>query len=152
MMSSIGLRHHTDGCLIGQRKMFGLRMAPRLNGEKENCTMNPPATPSLAQLPPQKQDKQLSAITLEGVLQKRQLDQALNAKEFAVLVGISYSTARDWFHTPGFPMFRGVVFWQDFAQWRTSQYQSKAGEHKQAERMTITGLPSRAAKILMEAR
>lgn len=39
--------------------------------------------------------QQLKVISLERVLQKRRFDQALNAKEFAVLVGISYSTARD---------------------------------------------------------
>jgi hypothetical protein len=55
------------------------------------------------------------------VLEKRRLDQALNAKEFAVLAGISYSTARKWFRVPGFPVFRGIVFWQDFVQWRAGQ-------------------------------
>jgi len=52
-------------------------------------------------------DKQLRGIRLKDVLEKRRLDQALNAKEFAVLAGISYSTAREWFHLPGFPVFRG---------------------------------------------
>src|SRR5271167_2247952 len=68
----------------------------------------------------QKQDKQLQGIALESVLEKRRLDQALNAKEFAVCAGVSYSTARSWFHLPGFPVFHGVTFWQDFVQWRTS--------------------------------
>ena len=43
-------------------------------------------------------DKQLSNIKLAEVRQKQQFDQALNAKEFAVLAGISYATARQWFH------------------------------------------------------
>jgi hypothetical protein len=67
------------------------------------------------------QDKQLREVSLEAVVEKRRLDQALNAKEFAVLVGISYSAARSWFRSPGFPVFRGVVFWQDFVQWRSTQ-------------------------------
>src|ERR1700678_2096775 len=67
------------------------------------------------------EDKQLQGITLEAVLEKRRLDQALNAKEFAVCAGVSYSTARNWFHLSGFPAFRGGVFWQDFVQWRTWQ-------------------------------
>src|ERR1019366_10020016 len=67
------------------------------------------------------EDKQLQGITLEAVLQKRRLDQALNAKEFAVCAGVSYSTARAWFQLPGFPVFQGVIFWQDFVQWRTDQ-------------------------------
>jgi hypothetical protein len=45
------------------------------------------------------------------------LDQALNAKEFAVLAGISYSTTRELFRLRGFPILRGVVFWGDFVDW-----------------------------------
>ena len=45
------------------------------------------------------------------------LDQALNAKELAVLAGISYSTARELFRLRGFPILRGVVFWGDFVDW-----------------------------------
>src|SRR5579871_6966755 len=67
-------------------------------------------------------DKQLQGVSLEAVLEKRRLDQALNAKEFAVCAGVSYSTARSWFHLPGFPVFHGVVFWNDFVQWRAEQY------------------------------
>ncbi len=55
-------------------------------------------------------DKQLSGVLIEAVLEKRRLDQALNAKEFAVCAGISYSTARRWFKLEGFPAFDGVVF------------------------------------------
>jgi hypothetical protein len=48
-------------------------------------------------------DKQLFGIKLKVVLQKQRLGQALNAKEFAVLAGISYSTSREWFHMQNFP-------------------------------------------------
>ena len=101
-------------------------------------------------------DKQLRDIRLADVLEKRRLDQALNVKEFAVCAGVSYSTARGWFHLPGFPAFRGVIFWQDFVQWRTGQN----GHASQPERLpqciddqTVAGssLPERAAKILLEA-
>ncbi len=34
------------------------------------------------------QDKQLRGVSLETVVEKRRLDQALNAKEFAVLAGL----------------------------------------------------------------
>lgn len=67
------------------------------------------------------QDKQLHGISLQSVVQKRTLDQALNAKEFSVLAGISYSAARAWFRSPGFPVFHGVVFWKDFVMWRQNQ-------------------------------
>lgn len=67
------------------------------------------------------QDKQLHRIELRDVLQRRQLDQALNAKEFAVLSGVSYSTAREWFRLPTFPVLQGVVFWSDFVRWRQAQ-------------------------------
>jgi hypothetical protein len=63
-------------------------------------------------------DKQLSGIKLKVVLQKQRLGQALNAKEFAVLAGISYSSSREWFHIQNFPAFNGVVFWEDFVMWR----------------------------------
>lgn len=97
------------------------------------------------------QDKQLRGITLKAVLQKRRLDQALNAKEFAVCAGISYSTARSWFRLPGFPCLRGVVFWQDFVQWRANQNQPAIAAVAGGERGSKLGtLPSRAARILRE--
>jgi len=106
------------------------------------------------------QDKQLDTVTLERVTEKGRLGQALNTKEFAVLAGISYSAARGWFRLPGFPVFRGLVFWQDFTDWRRAQFQLNAGEVETAARgSAMTGQPSRinakdlppgAARILME--
>ena len=99
-------------------------------------------------------DKQLRGIRLADVLEKRRLDQALNAKEFAVLAGVSYSTARSWYHLPDFPVFRGVIFWQDFVQWRTRRNLFKGAEEKTApprnEKM-VSNLPPRAEQILREA-
>ena len=66
-------------------------------------------------------DKQLRGIDLTEVRSKRDADQALNIKEFAVLAGISYSVARDWFNSTGFPKVHGMVFWQDFVLWRQAQ-------------------------------
>ncbi len=102
----------------------------------------------------QRQDKQLRGITLEAVMEKRHLDQALNAKEFAVCAGVSYSTAREWFHLPGFPVFRGVIFWKDFVRWRNSQNGLKKVLPKQRDSKTAlvtSKLPPRAAQILLEA-
>ena len=102
----------------------------------------------------QRQDKQLQGIALESVLEKRRLDQALNAKEFAVCAGVSYSTARSWFHLPGFPAFRGVTFWQDFVQWRTGQNGLNAPSLplRNGDTATATShLPQRAAQILLDA-
>ena len=42
-------------------------------------------------------DKRLRDIKFADVLEKRRLGQALNMKEFAVLAGISYSAAHEWF-------------------------------------------------------
>jgi hypothetical protein len=104
-------------------------------------------------------DKQLSNISLDEVIEKRRLDQALNAKEFAVLAGVSYSTARAWFRQEGFPSVSGVVFWQDFVQWRKAQAGVKLGDGEKApvdsrdksasdtRRVVFTG---KAAKILAE--
>src|SRR5450755_2929873 len=101
-------------------------------------------------------DKQLHGITLESVMEKRRLDQALNAKEFAVCAGVSYSTARSWFHLPGFPAFRGVVFWQDFVQWRThrnglADQQDTIMPTNGHRPIPISNLPPRAAQILLDA-
>ncbi len=104
------------------------------------------------------QDKQLADVRLEEVLEKRRLDQALNAKEFAVLAGISYSTSREWFRAPGFPVVRGVIFWGDFVEWRRAQNglsqggpdQSPPPRLVQAPPKTL-GLPPKAARILCEA-
>lgn len=96
-------------------------------------------------------DKQLAGIRLEDVLQKRRFEQALNAKEFAVLAGISYSTAREWFRLPGFPAFQGVVFWEDFKQWRMEQNglkRSKPERPAAPKLMASHTLPPRAQKIL----
>ena len=106
-------------------------------------------------------DKQLYGVNLDDVLQKRQLDQALNVKEFAVLAGISYSTARGWFRLPGFPALEGVVFWTDFVEWRRSRMRLgeleeqglREVEEAQMESTFKPGtkLPPRAARILSEA-
>lgn len=107
------------------------------------------------------QDKQLHGISLEAVVRKRTLDQALNAKEFAVLAGLSYSAARTWFRRPGFPVVRGVVFWQDFVQWRKNlaglserpiEPARNAGTTGPAEAVTPKlQFPEHAARILREA-
>lgn len=105
-------------------------------------------------------DRQLKGIRLTDVLEKRRLDQALNAKEFAVLAGVSYSTAREWFHIPGFPLTRGVIFWSDFVRWRASQHFPNDGTDQRSSRdriengqppAAVNNLPSRAARILVEA-
>jgi hypothetical protein len=88
---------------------------------------------------------------------KRQLGQALNAKEFAVLAGISYSAAREWFRLPGFPVFRGFVFWQDFTDWRRAESgvrEKSVGNVSPVpvdqSRISAKDLPTRAARILLE--
>lgn len=107
------------------------------------------------------QDKQLRGVSLETVVEKRRLDQALNAKEFAVLAGISYSSARSWFRTPGFPVFRGVVFWNDFVEWRTARHESGSVENGKAQQRCAAlheveafgpKLSPRAEQLLAEAR
>jgi hypothetical protein len=105
-------------------------------------------------LPARSHDRQLQGIDLEAVMEKRRLDQALNAKEFAVCAGVSYSTARSWFHMPGFPVFRGVIFWQDFVNWRAEHY--GLNNPPDARRNGDTAfdasqLPPRAANILLDS-
>ena len=105
-------------------------------------------------------DKQLVNVDLAQVIEKRRLDQALNTKEFAVLAGISYSAARSWFRQPGFPAFSGVVFWQDFVQWRNaktglksiSDAASRTGACEQPiAKKTPMMFAGKAAQLLAEA-
>jgi hypothetical protein len=111
-------------------------------------------TPDTETISAQRQDKQLQGITLESVMERRRLDQALNAKEFAVCAGVSYSTALSWIHLPGFPVFRGVIFWQDFVQWRANQYQLANPSLPQRNGDTAVAtshLPPRATQLLLDA-
>jgi hypothetical protein len=58
------------------------------------------------------------------------------------------------FHLPGFPAFRGVIFWQDFVQWRTGQNGFKNPSLPQRNGDTpaaASNLPPRAARLLLEA-
>jgi len=101
-------------------------------------------------------DKQLRGVRLEDVLERRRLGQALNGKQFAVAAGVSYSTAREWFRLPGFPSFRGVVFWEDFIQWRAVQTGSKLTaeplpRYNGVASVGPSSLPPRAQRILQEA-
>ncbi|MGO8927023.1 MAG: hypothetical protein ACLQU3_09065 [Limisphaerales bacterium] len=103
-------------------------------------------------------DKQLRRVTLDEVVEKRRLGQALNAKEFAVLAGISYSAAREWFRLPSFPVLRGFVFWQDFTDWRRARARVSEGGLESTPRVgglegsiSAGDLPARAAQILTEA-
>jgi hypothetical protein len=107
-------------------------------------------------------DKQLSGITIQAVRQKRDVDQALNIKEFAVLAGISYSVAREWFRLPGFPQVLGKVFWGDFVVWRRTRHcagvardlnssaspQTDQAGSKPLLNHSVHQWPARAAKIL----
>ena len=95
-------------------------------------------------------DTQLQGVSLESVLEKRRLDQALNAKEFAVLAGISYSSSREWFRLPGFPVLRGVVFWGDFVDWRRSEVRLNQPSRPVSVAPKTLGLPPKAARILAE--
>lgn len=59
----------------------------------------------------------------------------LNAKEFAVLAGLSYTTARAWFRLAGFPVVQRRVFWSDFVEWVRSQLEpNKSGMNSRPER------------------
>jgi hypothetical protein len=107
-------------------------------------------------------DRQLQGIDIAEVRRKRDADQALNIKEFAVLAGISYSVARDWFQSIGFPALQGKVFWEDFVLWRRAQSVRRVEPaHMPIESGTGLGLPGtkprpqnwpqRAAQILAES-
>lgn len=105
--------------------------------------------------PNKNRDKQLSGISLEDVVQKRRLDQPLTAKEFAVLAGISYTTARTWFQSPGFPLTFGRVFWSDFVTFRKRQQTYVLAplecDKSFSSELNAPRLSEKAARILQEA-
>ena len=88
-----------------------------------NCFPDRRSTPSdpMQLLKIQPNDKQLQSLDFPEVVRRYGLDQSLNIKEFAVLAGISYSTAQTWFRQPGFPAMTRRVFWRDFVLWRRAQ-------------------------------
>ena len=102
-------------------------------------------------------DKQLRSISIQAVRSKQKLDQALNVKEFAVLAGISYSVAREWFQLTGFPTIQGKVFWQDFVIWRRAKQHPQASitdvpktDYAESRLGASLQLPPRAARILAD--
>jgi hypothetical protein len=76
------------------------------------------------------------------VVEKRSLGQALTAKESAVLVGISHSTAREWFHSPGFQMFRGKGFWPDFVNGDSPKQDCSGVPPRRRERVISAMFPA----------
>jgi len=126
----------------------------RQNGAKVLKKTTKAVNPRIEPSPLRVSDKQLQAVTLEAVLEKRRLDQALNVKEFAVCVGLSYSTARAWFRLPGFPSFHGVVFWKDFVEWRTAHFRDVERCPRQSAQgspvVDSNNLPSKAARLLKD--
>jgi hypothetical protein len=67
-----------------------------------------------------------------------------------------YSTARSWFYLAGFPVVHGVIFWQDFVQWRTNQngfanQPEKLPHNNGVSTAAASKLPPRAAQILLDA-
>lgn len=105
-------------------------------------------------------DKQLRGIKYADMLRKSRHDQALNVKEFAVLAGIAYSVAREWFQLRGFPRVHGFVFWQDFVEWRKAQNRGQASPNDSSQsastclpdtELLAIQWPPRAAQILVDA-
>jgi len=85
----------------------------------------------------------------------------LNAKEFAVAAGISYTSAREWFRQPGFPAINGFVFWGDFVHWRRVQTgiveskstppQASKPNASESPSKAEAKFPARASRVLIEA-
>jgi hypothetical protein len=101
-------------------------------------------------------DQQLRAISWKAVAEKRRRDQALTAKEFAVLTGLSYSAARAWFRFGGFPVCSGKVFWSDFLAWRRARWQGRTESVNQRTSINRAQCdakhwPEQAWRLLQEA-
>ena len=55
--------------------------------------------------------------------EKRSQGKALSLREFAQAGGISYSLAIALSKEPGFPIFHGKIWWEDFVMWRRQAIQ-----------------------------
>lgn len=97
--------------------------------------------------------------------EKRAQDKALSLREFAQAGGISYSLAITLAKEPGFPIFHGKIWWEDFVLWRRQVIQRAPDRHTPEDRPAGEGhrpgesisksdlpasLPPRAARLLAE--
>ena len=67
-----------------------------------------------------------------------------------MLAGISYATARQWFHRQGFPALQGLVFWQDFVTWRQRQHGLAAEPAPAPKTISLEALPEKARRLLQQ--
>jgi hypothetical protein len=97
--------------------------------------------------------------------EKRSQGKALNLREFAQAGGISYSLAIAFSKEPGFPIFRGKIWWEDFVMWRRQAIQYSPHHYTLEDHPPDAGrtadepipkndlqasLPPRAARLLAE--
>ena len=97
--------------------------------------------------------------------EKRSQGKALSLREFAQAGGISYSLAIALSKEPGFPIFHGKIWWEDFVMWRRQAIQYSPHHYKLEDHPPDAGrtadesvpksdlqasLPPRAARLLAE--
>ena len=97
--------------------------------------------------------------------EKRSQDKALSLREFAQAGGISYSLAIALSKEPGFPIFHGKIWWEDFVMWRRQAIQYSPHHYMLEDHLPDAGrtadgsapksdlqasLPPRAARLLAE--
>lgn len=97
--------------------------------------------------------------------EKRAQDKALSLREFAQAGGISYPLAITLARAPGFPIFHGKIWWEDFVVWRrqvilrtqnhdTPEDRRTDGHRSEAESAPKNdlkaSLPPRAARLFAE--
>ncbi len=62
-------------------------------------------------------EKQLLTVNPDKAREKAQRGEALNLKELAVIIGMSYGVVRSW----SLPLLNGKLFMEDFVIWRRRQ-------------------------------
>ncbi len=108
-------------------------------------------------------EERLTRIDVGVVKAKAGRGAGLNAEEFAVHAGYSYTAARALFREAGFPVIRGLVTWDDWVIYRRQQSGISRRPRKEAgprmspadrsdepgpTRGLPTSLPPRAARLL----
>lgn len=97
--------------------------------------------------------------------EKKSQGKALSLREFAQAGGITYSLAIALSKEPGFPIFHGKIWWEDFVIWRRQAIQHSPHRYTSEDPQPGAGhtidelvpksdlqasLPPRAARLLAE--
>jgi hypothetical protein len=75
-------------------------------------------------------DKRIVGV-IESARRKREEGSGLCVKEWCALAGYGYDQGLATTHKPGFPIFQGLIVWEDWTRWRQIKLQLATGPRSQ---------------------